>query len=185
MFEKELEQEERRRWPRSEGVARATRPASSAGRGGPSPGRRRGRSLGGSPCAEAGPPLTAASVLSRPRPMRGESPRSTTPSWTKSRFPEEPFEEVRRPCSGGHGQEQRAAAGQARGVAAAGDDARAAVVDPRHLAAERPAGGRFRRPGRPFQAHALRLEEEVRRVGPGRADGPARAAAPRAAACTS
>ena len=61
--------------------------------------------------------------------------------------------------SGRPAQEQGAAVGQARAVAATGDDARAAVVDPRHLAAERPAGGRFRPPGGPLQAHALQLEE--------------------------
>ena len=97
MFERELEQEEK-----TLAAERGRSPSGAAsvcsGAGGAHPRRRRGPSPGCFPCRRPTPPLTAAaSRRARLRPMRSQRPRLTTPSWTKSRSREEPFEEVRRP----------------------------------------------------------------------------------------
>ena len=91
-------------------------------------------------------------------------------------FPEEPFEEsLHKPRLIGTGKAKGRRLVKPEESVAAVHDARAAAVDPRHLAAERSARWRLRRPGGRIEAHALRLEEEVRRARTGRVDGPAAA----------
>src|SRR5262245_59473023 len=64
----------------------------------------------------------------------------------------------------------RTAAGQASGADTT-VNGRAAPAAARYLAAQRPAGGRLCRPGRPVQTHALRVATEVCRARAGRTDG--------------
>ena len=111
------------------------------------------------PPAEITPPLTAATVVDQVSAGAPPGPQADEAFVGEEPPREEPFEEVRKPPSGRPAEEQGTAVGQAPAVGPGGDDARAAVVDPRHLAAKRPAGGRFRPAGRPLQAHAVQLEE--------------------------
>src|SRR5207249_3049614 len=65
------------------------------------------------------------------------------------------------------------AVGDGAGREAGRVDGGATAAVARHLAAKRAAGGGLRGLGRPEQAHAVRLEAEVRPRGSGRADGSA------------
>ena len=174
MFERELEQEEK-----TLAAERGRSPSDAASVGGPAEPTAQAAAVDHpqvvSPAAEAGPSITAASG---PEPSSSdcfdEAQELADDFLDEEPFPEEPFEER---CAG----RGWSATGKSKGrrlvkpeeSAATGDDARAAAADPRHLAAERSAGRRLRHAGGRLQAHALRLEEEVRRAGPGRADGPA------------
>ena len=162
----ELEREQTRRWPRSEGVARASGQRRRPGRGPlPQPPWAVPRLF---PCCRV-----SCSALS---PRRSPVGRRSTAGSRPEHLADDAFAErravPRRAFRGGPQAACWTGRARARGrrlvkpeeSAQAADDARAAAVDPRHLAAERPAGGRFRRAGGPLQAHALRLEEEVRRV---------------------